>query len=225
MSRLTHCGVVLVALGICHAGPSVVSADVLTFSNSAPITVPETGSSGPASPYPSEIDVSGIDGEVLKVTVTVDGINSSCSPDLDVLVQGPSLQDVLLMSDNAHCFMDASDVTLTFDDAAADYLPEAGTTALVSGTFRPSNSNPSDDSGDFFAAPGPTAPYGTALSAFNGLDPNGTWKLFVMDDTFGDTGNISRGWSLNIEVVPEPSTITLLLTGALGFLIYRIRRR
>lgn len=33
-------------------------------------------------------------------------------------------------------------------------------------------------------APAPV-PNATTLSAFNGTDPNGTWKLFVYDDAIG----------------------------------------
>ena len=38
--------------------------------------------------------------------------------------------------------------------------------------------------------------YGTTLSVFDGTDPNGTWKLYVLDDTEGDAGAISSGGTL-----------------------------
>jgi hypothetical protein len=37
---------------------------------------------------------------------------------------------------------------------------------------------------------------------FNGLDPSGTGKLYVVDDTFGDVGSIGGGWSLNLTIAP-----------------------
>jgi hypothetical protein len=33
---------------------------------------------------------------------------------------------------------------------------------------------------------------------FNGLDPNGTWSLYVVDDFGGEIGSIAGGWSLTI---------------------------
>ena len=49
-----------------------------------------------------------------------------------------------------------------------------------------------------FPASAPAAPWGAALSVFNGVDPNGVWKLFVVDDAGSDVGNIAGGWSLAI---------------------------
>ena len=36
------------------------------------------------------------------------------------------------------------------------------------------------------------------LAAFNGLNPNGTWSLYVVDDVGGDVGTIAGGWDLTI---------------------------
>jgi uncharacterized repeat protein (TIGR01451 family) len=47
----------------------------------------------------------------------------------------------------------------------------------------------------------PPPPYGTTLSAVNGGSPNGTWALFVMDDSptlFG--GMISNGWFITLTL-------------------------
>src|SRR5262249_37606249 len=37
----------------------------------------------------------------------------------------------------------------------------------------------------------------TNLSVFNGSNPNGTWFLYAIDDTFLDAGAVSNGWALN----------------------------
>ena len=38
------------------------------------------------------------------------------------------------------------------------------------------------------------------LSVFNLTDPNGQWKLYVVDDAGTDTGTISGGWLLLLTV-------------------------
>jgi uncharacterized repeat protein (TIGR01451 family) len=44
----------------------------------------------------------------------------------------------------------------------------------------------------------PPAPYGTTLSVLNGSNPNGTWSLFIQDDTPVDGGAITNGWVLTL---------------------------
>ncbi|HEX2688222.1 MAG TPA: proprotein convertase P-domain-containing protein, partial [Kofleriaceae bacterium] len=142
-----------------------------------------------ASPYPATINVSGVVGTVRTVRVTLSGLTHTFPSDIDVLLVGPQGQQVILLSD-AGGGTDIVGVNLTFDDAAAAGVP----TTLVSGTFRPSNVG----GGDVF----PGAPAGApsaALAAFAGTDPNGPWRLFVVDDAGADKGVIAGGFSLAIE--------------------------
>jgi uncharacterized repeat protein (TIGR01451 family) len=46
----------------------------------------------------------------------------------------------------------------------------------------------------------PPAPYGTTLSALTGSNPNGNWDLFVANDSPGDAGEITNGWSLTFTL-------------------------
>ena len=50
------------------------------------------------------------------------------------------------------------------------------------------------------AAPAPAISGPSALSIFDGTDPNGTWNLWVRDEFGGDSGTMSGGWCLNIIV-------------------------
>jgi hypothetical protein len=90
----------------------------------------------------------------------------------------------------------AAGVNLTLDDAAGSPLPDDG--PLVSGTFKPFNSGLADG----FPAPAPTPLNGAALSVFNGINPNGTWSLYIVDDSAGDTGSLAGGWCVNIVAAP-----------------------
>lgn len=71
-----------------------------------------------------------------------------------------------------------------------------------------------------------TTPRSAILSSFNGLNPSGTWTLFLADTSAGGTAVLSS-WALSIQTIPEPGTACLLLCGAglLGFRACRPRRR
>ncbi|MGH9363650.1 MAG: IPT/TIG domain-containing protein, partial [Thermoanaerobaculia bacterium] len=165
---------------------------VTTFANSATITINDIAA---ATPYPSALVVSGVTGPVTKVTVTVSGFSHTFPSDVDILLAGPTGQTVMLMANVGNS---PANATLTFDDAAASAVTEP----VVSGTYKPTrlpdSNSPCGADDDTWAAPAPPPPYGSVLSGFNGLDPNGTWSLFVRDDCAGDTGSIAGGWSLTL---------------------------
>jgi subtilisin-like proprotein convertase family protein len=167
-------------------------------SNQAAIAIPAGApgaTAGPAGPYPSTIDISGVIGTLLKATVTLHGVTHTFPRDIDALLQSPSGRDVLLMSDVGGSGPGIAGVDYTFDDAAATSLPTL--TNVGSGTFKPSNDN--TEGLDIFPAPAPPAPYGAALVDLAGFSPNGTWRLYVFDDRAGDVGRISSGWSLTLS--------------------------
>jgi subtilisin-like proprotein convertase family protein len=147
--------------------------------------------------YPAPITVSGQPGPVTDVDVTLHGLTHSYPKDLDVLVVGPGGQRALVMSDVGG-FSPVAALDLALDDDAASPLPE---NSAQSGSFRPTDSDSDADVGDtddFIGDPGDTSGDGSALSVFDGTDPNGTWKLYVVDDAADDTGAIAAGWSLHI---------------------------
>ena len=184
-----------IALALCLLLGPATRAQTAT-SNPAPIAVPQVG---PAAPYPSTLTVSGFSGVAEKVTLTLHGLTHGWPDDLDVLLVGPGGQSVLLMSD-AGGGNSLAGVDLALDDDAPAPLPDEG--PIPSGSYRPADHSPSDTLP--FA---PAGPWGTSLSAFSGLDPNGTWKLFVYDDQAKDGGSIASGWTLTImPCVPGPGS-------------------
>jgi hypothetical protein len=195
------------------AGPPVAVAATVTASNPAPIAISDATppaivgfcpGPGLATPYPSTVTVSGLAGLVGKVTVTLTNLSHARPDDLDIMLVGPTGKAMLLMSDAGGAAA-ASGVTLTFDDDAAP-IPDGG--PLVSGTFRPTDAEFLFC--DQLLPPAPAAPdFGAvSLAHFLGANPNGVWKLFVVDDTDGGTGTIAGGWSLTITTLPT------LVTGA-----------
>jgi subtilisin-like proprotein convertase family protein len=170
------------------------------FSNAASITINDNSA---ASPYPSQINVSGQVGSVTKVTVNLNNLNHTFPDDIDILLVGPGGQNAIVMSDVGGN-VPAVNVNLTLDDAALLALPDNG--PLVSGTYQPTNDV--GTGGETFPAPAPAPSGGSALSVFNGTNPNGTWSLYVVDDEAGDLGTITGGWSLSITtdcVGPTPT--------------------
>lgn len=159
-----------------------------TFANPLSISIPGSGS---ASPYPSAITVAGMSGLITNVIVKLNGLNHTYPDDLDLLLVGPGGQKVLLMSDAGGGF-DVGSVNLTFDSAASTSLPNNA--QILSSAYLPTNYG----SPDSFGIPAPTAPYSTSLGVFNGTSPNGSWRLFVVDDEALDFGSIASGWELTI---------------------------
>ena len=155
--------------------------------NSAPFTIPAIGN---ASLYPSQIVVSGLAPSPTNVTVTLTGLSHTYPDDIDILLVGPGGQNVVLLSDAGGANA-MSNVTLTFDDLAAAKLGDSS--AITSGTWKPTDFV----TGDKFASPAPGGTHGAKLSAFTGVNPNGTWSLYVLDDEAGDSGSLSGGWTLH----------------------------
>jgi hypothetical protein len=173
---------------------------------------PNPPTPGNAFRYPSSIDVAG-QGSVTNMTVTITSYSHTFPDDVDILVVGPTGATCLLMSDCGGDNAISSPVNLTFDDSAPSSLPDnPPTNPLATGTYRPTRGTPTFGScampvGDFcvpsnFPSPAPSGPYGTTLSVFNGTNPNGTWKLYVIDDSPGDFGDIFNGWTLSITAPP-----------------------
>jgi subtilisin-like proprotein convertase family protein len=161
------------------------------YHNPAAITINDFAA---ASPYPSAIVVPSTAGTITKVTVAIYGLTHARQNDLDILLVGPSGQQVLLMSD-VGAGASVANVNLTFDDAAITSLT-TNAVSIPTGTYKPTNSGNSDT----FSAPAPAEPYGSTLSVFNGTNPAGTWSLYVMDDRASNTGSISGGWRLSLEI-------------------------
>lgn len=159
--------------------------------NAASIAVPDSGAA-----TVSEIVISGLTDLVInRLQVTLNDVNHTFPSDLDILLVGPNNAGVVLMSD-AGRGIDLVDVDLTFADSAADGLPRLE--GIASGTYKPTDHVETEPD----AYPGaPSGPYSTSLSAFNGVDPNGTWRLFVVDDATGDMGAVAGGWSMTIDTV------------------------
>jgi subtilisin-like proprotein convertase family protein len=179
--------------------------------NGAEIAIPAVGSTGdfgPADPYPSTIEVTGFKkARTTDVNLTLRGFSHEFTRDVDVMLVAPNGRNAVVMGDvgASNDAVDVVDLTITLDDEAAAPLSVASDAALTSGAFQPLDNlgpNDADDPDDpvvtAFPEPAPRESGNSALSTFDGIDPNGQWRLFVLDDTDIDAGVIAGGWSLEI---------------------------
>ncbi|HKE57726.1 MAG TPA: S8 family serine peptidase [Pyrinomonadaceae bacterium] len=181
-----------------------VTSGTSTFSNNTGIVIPASGTGAttgaPSNPFPSNITVAGLVNPVTNVSVRLKNISHTFPDDVDVLLVGPTGRKFIVISD-AGDTNDWVGATLTLDDNATNPLND--TAANGTGTFRPGNFGTVQDP---FPAPAPASPYlspapggtDTFASAFNGVDPNGIWSLYVVDDAATDTGQFAGGWDLII---------------------------
>jgi hypothetical protein len=193
------------------------------FSNSGTITIDEVHTNPPepqpAIPYSSDIDVIGLVGVVTNVSVTIKGLTHNRPDDLDMLLVGPSGQSFHFWSD-VGASNPVSNITLTVSDSGGSPLPDSGT-LIDATTYKPFNA---DTTGDDFPVPAIGPPYGEPASAgaatfnslFGGLtevQANGTWSLYITDDTDGEGGTIANGWDLNItSAVPATTAGQLIIS-------------
>jgi subtilisin-like proprotein convertase family protein len=53
----------------------------------------------------------------------------------------------------------------------------------------------------------PPGPFGDSLDRFTGENANGTWSLYVFDDTSPDAGDIEAGWSTTLTTGPADAAV------------------
>ncbi|MCX6896376.1 MAG: PEP-CTERM sorting domain-containing protein [Verrucomicrobia bacterium] len=105
-----------------------------------------------------------------------------------------------LGSDNGHS------ESITLSDSGGTSIHMATGSPVPVGTYAP-------DSG------------GVLLNTtYSGMNPNGTWTLFLADLSTGSHGTL-MSWGLDISVVPEPITWALIGFGGVAGAVALIRRR
>jgi hypothetical protein len=156
------------------------------FTSTAPITI---NTFGTALPYPGRVNVAGVDGNVIKTTIRLNGLSHTRVSDIAVLAEGPGGQTVMLLGYPGAAT--ASSAQLVFDDNASGPVPGDGG-VLLSGTWLPT-----DNSAPPLTAPAPAGPYGTSVNAL-AATPNGEWKLYVQDFLSTKGGSIPGGWTVTL---------------------------
>jgi subtilisin-like proprotein convertase family protein len=191
-----------VSLGILAATAAPLAGEVTakgrtrtvtrTYSNPTAITIPDQGQATPQ--FPAQITVSKLrKGRVLDVNLTLFGVEHGYPDDIDVLLVSPDGRTAIVMSDVGGP-NDLYGYDITLDDEANLDMPSFA--QLAGGTYKPTNVDAMNDSLDTF--PGQTPAASAALSSFDGINPNGKWELYVVDDKGANAGVVSGGWELEL---------------------------
>ncbi|MFN7115271.1 MAG: right-handed parallel beta-helix repeat-containing protein [Saprospiraceae bacterium] len=144
-----------------------------------------------SSTHTSIINVSGLSGTISDVNIKNLNINHTWVGDLDVTLKAPNNVSIRLIDQPGipvstfGCSGDNIAVDLDDQAAAANLENTCNVTPpAISGSFKPVD----------------------AFAAFNGIDPNGTWTLTIVDNyTAGDNGTL-QAWS--IEITTGGATLT-----------------
>jgi subtilisin-like proprotein convertase family protein len=187
--------------------PAAPCTEIVTFSNTAPIVIPD---SGIAMPYPSDITVAGLPGWPIARTakVTINGLTHTFTNDVGIVLVGPGGAALLIQDGAGHGAV--ANLTYTLSDTGATQLPATG--VWGPGIYKPTSYH-TDHS---FPPPGPGTAYGnpglaggnsaTFVSIFEGTNANGVWSLYVVDFAAGNSGVIAGGWSLSFALPIPCST-------------------
>jgi subtilisin-like proprotein convertase family protein len=175
--------------------------------NTQQITINDAqGSPQPATPYPSVQFVTGLVGQITKITVMVKGFNHADFNDVGILIQSPSGTVVELMRNvgGTNTPFDTREFNLVFDDAAVNsVVPPSATSFFLPGDdlvtlpitiYRKPTQGPSGN----YPLPAPQVfPFQTTLAAFIGELPNGCWSLWVCDFANLDSGYMLFGFEVD----------------------------
>jgi hypothetical protein len=178
---------VALATGICAMVAMGTSASAATFNSPT----------GAGAGGDSDLLASGLTGTVASVEVRLTGItHQGDGRELDIVLRAPGGKQSVLMSDACQGPLPGGGITLTFSDAALQPVPSGACNGLSGQKVQPEDYFEVND--DFPGVP-------AKMSAFNGIDPNGIWKVSVTDDTLNaQTGGFGP-WRLTVQTTPPPT--------------------
>jgi uncharacterized repeat protein (TIGR01451 family)/uncharacterized delta-60 repeat protein len=183
-----------------------------SFANNAVITINDDAV---ATPYPSTIAVSGVSGQIIKLTATLSRFWHGSMSDVAILLVSPTGQEELLFG-NVGGRNNATNLNLTIDDSGTPFTTNAPTSGVYAPTQLPLPFQPLQTINFPASTNGTTllpGPYGLSLSSFIGEPLNGTWSLYVLDDVAAFSGAINNGWSLTINTVNVVTPTVDLVVG------------
>ena len=167
-------------------GPATLSVYPLA------ISIPGSGTMGPASRYPATIHVRGMPTNLASVRVILYDLRHTRPDDLDILLVSPSGKKIMLMSD-AGGNTAVTNATLVFDQSYWFPPDEDPLLSWERNYYCPANYGTPVET----QLPGaPPGQYSTNLFDLVGDNPNGLWQLYIYDDSQQNIGVLLGSWWL-----------------------------
>ena len=207
--------------GSCKAVAKSAETTSVSFCNATPINMP---AAGPASLYPSTINVNGVSGVISDLKVRLLDVTHANTSTIAIQLVPPSGHPIAISGSPSANFIQNTDpptpmptaslADWTFADSADDYalfvrngLPQtASPSPTVTGSYRPR-----DFSQPLFDAPASTELPSQLLSSRIGSNPNGNWSLFVQQGLLSNavnpqpTGTVAGGWCIDMQTTGSDS--------------------
>jgi subtilisin-like proprotein convertase family protein len=223
----------IVGIAAALAVPGMASAQV--FSGSGPGgAIPDgTGSNVSGAPLITTANITG-SGPIQSVTIDMSALAHTFVGDVTMRLTHPNGTTFLDLQSRPGrgagsinpTFGFAGDFvavnTYSFSDTGVDLYNVDQPGIIASGIYRTSSNPNTPDSPS--PPPNPWVYSATSLdSTFGGLNAFGTWSLEIRDWAGADIGSLG-GWTINVTVVPEPTSLALVGVG-FGGLVWRPWRR
>lgn len=151
---------------------------------------------GPASPYGSTVNVSGMDGRITDVNLILLGVDHQRPEDISVMLQHSGRTTVVMRDAGGETALRNTNITL--DNAASETLPDEDP-ILGNRAYQPQDYDTASPPTPFGGgAPGVTdTDPREYLDIFNGVTANGAWTVWIRDDQAPIAGSLD-GWQLEI---------------------------
>ncbi|UXI70571.1 hypothetical protein [Tahibacter amnicola] len=182
------------------------------FCNATPLLFP---AGGPASTYPSDVVVSGLEGVVTDVQLVLRNVSHNNTSQLAMRLEPPNGQVIGILGSGFDTETPpvpaVTNATLTFADSAqiyavADYdggnlawTAPTGTNVYLPRAFAP----------PALPAPAPTTTVRQMLSSLEGTNGNGTWRLWASQNVASEpqpSGSVAGGWCLDVTTAPASNS-------------------
>jgi len=194
-------GFALATVVMAAVAAPAASAETTTWADTTPISFSGLNADSTGSIYPSTIQVSGQEGPITDIDLSIWDVDMSDLGELNLLLISPGGDSEITMRGN--CGGSVSNKNLRFDQQSSNSMNTTASCPL--GVYRPGDGCGSS-CGDAPWSGFSGAPHTRDFDNFNSENANGVWRLYAYRDCFEGcpaTGDqIGAGWSISIETGP-----------------------